>query len=983
MKHRVNFVKHLVLSALAAMVCLSSPAQQNRVSGTVTDIDGAPLIGTSVVVSGTTQGTVTDANGNYSLTAGPDAILEFSYLGYETVREPVSGRTTVDISLTDGLQIDEVVVVGYATGNARSVSGAVERIKAAEMNTGYVSNPLEAIQGKVPGMVISRSGGSLGEPTVRLRGTTSLSGGSDPLVVIDGVFSTLSVLSQIPAQDIAEMTILKDASEAAQYGSRGAAGVIVVTTVKGREGVANVSYNGQFGVSLSYKNIEMLDATGFRALNNSLTAGGMDLGHDTNWFNWVQNKLVTQNNHNLSLTQGTSKSNMHASVGVNQRTGRLRNSSDMTYNARLNASQKALRDKLNFEVNLSATYRQAEPELNVWSSAQVYNPTFPSWRNPDTGLWDVEPAAQSMTTHPGEMMDTRQQRDNTRIAASGRATWQIMDGLSLAAFGSFNLSNSLDKTYYRNDVSGYAGVRGEARVSNTNGREWLGNVQLNYVKEIGKHSITALALVEGQKDFMFRNGAIVQGFDTNYFAWNNLRAGAVINWGNVTSSAVESTLLSYLGRLNYMFDEKYVITVNARADGSSKLGKNHKWGFFPSVSAAWIMTNEGFMQNQTLFSNIKLRASYGVTGNQSAISPLNSLELMEPSGLSTYNSQSVVTYGITRNSNPDLKWEVKQTFDIGFDVSMFRGRLRGTFDYYRSTTKDMLYTYSVSVPPFVYSTLLANLGKMTNNGFELSVVGEVVQNRDWRLSLRGNIAYNKNKLVSLQGTYMGEEFTTPEWINVTSQGGAGMVGNTGVTYMAEGHPVGVFRLPVHDGFDTDADGRKMYKFKDLDGSGSIDLGDVGDREILGQVVPKFTTNLGATLRYKRMDMSMQMSGAFGHHIYNFTTMALSNMNMFPVYNVLADAPERNIYDIKHTSYWLERGDYVNIEYITLGYNFPMGENSLFSDARVAISCNNVATITGYSGLTPLINSANFRSGIDARNVTPLQRTFTLQLQLRF
>jgi TonB-linked SusC/RagA family outer membrane protein len=619
----------------------------------------------------------------------------------------------------------------------------------------------------------------------------------------------------------------------------------------------------------------------------------------------------------------------------------------------------------------------------VWSSALVYNPTFPSHRNTESGLWDVEPAAQSMTTHPGEMMDTRQEREFTRVTASGRATYQIIDGLTVGAFGSFNLTNSLAKNYYRNDVSGYAGVRGQAGVANENGKEWLGNLQLNYVKQAGKHSINALALVEAQKEFMFENGATVQGFDTNYFMWNNLEAGAVINWGNVTSSAVQSTLLSWLGRVNYMLDDKYVVTLNARADGSSKLGKNHKWGFFPSVSAAWILTNESFMKEQRLFQNLKFRVSYGVTGNQSAISPLNSLELMEPTGLSSYNSQSVVTYGIIRNSNPDLKWEVKQTFDIGFDASMLRSRLRATFDYYRSTTRDMLYTYSVSVPPFVYSTLLANLGEMTNNGFELSLAGEPIQNRDWRLSLRGNLAYNKNNLVSLQGTYMGEEFTTPEWINVSSQGGAGMVGNTGVTYMAEGHPVGVFRLPVHDGFDTDADGRKMYRFKDLDNSGSIDLGDMGDRDILGQVVPKFTANLGAQLRYKRFDLAVQTSAAFGHHIYNFTTMALSNMNMFPVYNVLDDAPERNIYDIKHTSYWLEKGDYVNIEYITLGYNFPASRNGLLSGARVAVSCNNVATITGYSGLTPLINSANFRSGIDARNVTPLQRTWTMQLILNF
>lgn len=982
--------KRLIIFKISAVIIFfslqfSAFAQQNIVTGKVMGSDGLPLIGATVVVKGTSQGVITDVEGNYSIQANNNAELEFAYIGYVSLTEKVNNRKVIDVILQEDVQeLEEILVVGYVVGNKRSVSGAVQRVTSDDMNMGYISSPIDAIRGKVSGLLISQNAGELGIPTLRIRGTSSLSGGSDPLVIIDGVFANLEMMYELSAQDIEEMTVLKDASETAQYGSRGAAGVIVITTKKGSDGRSSIDYTGQFGVSYAFKQIEMLDSDSFRNLkNNKFSGAGLDLEANTNWFDWVQNKYVMQNNHNLSLTRGGTSGSVRTSLGVNQRTGLVRGTNYDTYNFRVNGSQNALKNKLKFEYSLQTNYNINKSIPNVWSSALVYNPTFPSERNEITGMWDVDPAAQSMTTHPGEIMDTNSESSTSRITATGRATYNIIDGLSLSAFGSFDLLNSIRKNYYRNDVTNYAGVRGEARINNRNGQDWLSSVQLNYMKDFGVHSINALALIEAQSSYYFTNGVTVRGFDTNYFMWNNLRAGSTINWGDAISEANKNTILSYMSRFNYMYDNKYVITLNARTDGSSKLGANHKWGFFPSASAAWVVSNEGFMSDQTFISTLKLRAGYGVTGNQNAISPLNSLELMSPSGLSEYNSQTVVTYAVTSNSNPDLKWETKYTFDTGIDLSIFGGRVRTSIDYYRSHTKDMLYTYAVSVPPFTYPTLLANLGEITNHGFEFLINSDVIKRKDFNLSLTGNLAYNKNKLISLEGTYRGEEFTTPEWINVSSQGGAGMVGNTGVTYMSQGHPVGIFRLPVHDGFDEDENGHLTYRFKDLDNSGSIDLGDNGDREILGQVVPKVNASLGGRLRYKRLDISTQINGAFGHKIYNFTNMSLNNLNNFPLYNVIKDAPSNNIYDIKHTSFWLENGDYAHIEYISLGYNFPTKANSPITKAYIALSCNNVATITGYTGLTPLINSANFNSGIDARNVTPLQRTFTLMLQFSF
>ena len=439
-----------------------------------------------------------------------------------------------------------------------------------------------------------------------------------------------------------------------------------------------------------------------------------------------------------------------------------------------------------------------------------------------------------------------------------------------------------------------------------------------------------------------------------------------------------------MARLNYMFDNRYVITVNARTDGSSKLGADNKWGFFPSASAAWLISNEGFMKNQHVVNNLKLRVGYGVTGNQDAISPYNSLKLMTPNGTTTYNGATVVTYALDSNPNPDLKWETKYTFDAGIDFAMWKSRFSGTFDIYRSTTKDLLYTYTVPVPPFAYSTLLANMGTMTNNGVELSLRGAVIEKKDWGLTLGGNVAYNANKLVSLSGTYQGQELTTAKYIAKGSASCNGLTSNTNVVYMTEGQPINIFRLPVHDGFNEEANGHKTYKVKDVNGDGGITLDDEGDREQLGQATPKVTASFNAQLRFKNWDLSTQLNGAFGHMIYNFQSLRLSNLSAFPTYNVLKTAPAFGVYNAQHTSYWLEHGDYVNIEYITIGYNLPASKLNLkyIKNLRVALSCNNVATITGYSGMTPMLNGHSLGGGID-QNVFPILRTYTAQLSLKF
>ena len=979
-----KLIAKLFLSLCLTLASVGVFAQVN-VSGTVTGPDGVGIPGAAIMLQGTRTGVATNIDGKYTISiTGRDPVLEISCIGYETQAVPVNGRSVINVVLEEEkTQLDETLVIGYAVGNKRSVSGAVEKVTADKLNKGYVADAIEALSGNVPGLLITNNGGNInGEPTVRLRGTSSLSGGNDPLVIIDGVFSNLSQLQNLAVEDLADLTVLKDASETAQYGSRGAAGVIVATTKRGERGQFNVEYSGRLGVSTIAREILPLNADQWRKLVNDICPGsGYDMGYDTEWMKWVRNDHPFQNNHTISLTHGPDNYNMRASIGANLQNSLIKETTNNNYNINFAANQKALGGRLVFDLNLRASQRnQKNIGGNVMSGALTYNPTFPGHRNPETDKWDRDPNSM-MAGHPGEAFESPTYITGNNITASGKITWNIIKGLQLSAFGSYGRMLSSNKNYSPTTISTSVGT---ATIRNTERTDMMGNIQLSYIKTFGKHEINALGLVEAQKVETFTSSMSASNFDTNKFGFNRMDAGAVVKYGNVSSNATANQLLSYMARLNYMYDSRYVLTANLRADGSSKLGANNKWGFFPSASAAWILTNEQFMKGLRYLNNLKIRVGYGLTGNQDAITAYNSLQVMNPTGITNYNGLPTVTYAIGSNANPDLKWETKATFDVGVDFAFFRSRLSGTIDYYRSRTKDMLYTYKVPVPPFVYTSLLANMGEMTNNGIEFAIRGDVIRSKDWTLNVSANAAYQVNKLISLHGTYNGEELTTPKYIVLASGTAGGLTSNTGVTYMTEGKPVGIFRLPVHDGFDEDVQGHLHYRVKDLDGNG-VDLSDEGDREEMGQAMPKVTANMTINLRWKNFDLATQLQGAFGHKIYNFTSMCLHDLSGFPMYNVLQEAIDDNIYGLSHTSYYLEKGDYVNIAYVTLGYNLPVSvtRNSLIKGMRVAFSCNNVATITGYSGLTPMINSASISGGVDARNVFPIMRTFTLQFNVKF
>ncbi|MDR2466907.1 MAG: SusC/RagA family TonB-linked outer membrane protein [Prevotellaceae bacterium] len=966
------------------------------VSGVVKDVQDEPVPGVTVTVKGSNVGTLTDIGGKFQLNVPADGTLVFSLLGFATQEVVVGAKSVIDVVLEDDEQLlEEVIFVGYATGSQKTISGAVQKIGRDDMNAGVVVNPLQAIKGKAAGVNISKAGG---DPTagasIRVRGTTSLTGGNDPLVIIDGVFGDLALLNAIAPSDIESITVLKDASEAAQYGSRGASGVLVVTTVKGKSGgeAKSLNYDGSFGVESIYKNLKMLSAAQYReAVKNGGYRNALDKGGSTNFFEEMERMGYTQS-HNVSFGGSMSdRSGYRASVGIVDQQGIIRNNSMQNATVKLDAAQTMFDGRLLADLGMFGSQvnkRYLNDYFKTFYSAAAFNPTFPAVANPD-GTWPEDPNANEVQNPVGRLeIDDREVFTNVNVHA--KLTWTIVEDLKLSAFGSYTYGVKENMLYVPKNIKAGQGDMGHATRNDHKSKSVMGNLMLNYKKKIDRHAMDFLGLAEVQRYENTGFGAGARGFDdADFYGYNNLKGGANVKYGDVSSYYNAYQLASFMGRFNYVYDRKYIATVNLRTDASSKLGKNNKWGFFPSASLAWDIGEEAFMKSVRAVNNLKLRAGYGMTGNQDAIESYKSLALYGPSDdnkLSSIDGRPAVSPVIRGNANPDLRWETKQTFDAGLDIGLWDDRLTATIDVYTSKTVDLLYNYDVPVPPFIFPTMLANLGAMRNNGVEVSLGAVPVRKKDTELTVSANFAWQQNKLLSLSGTYMGENLSAREYMSLASVSGAGLIGgHNNVTYNIVGQPLGVFYLPKSNGLIDNGFGQYNYNVLDIDGTQGVDLADGKDRYVAGQSMPKVYLGFNIGFRYKRFDAQVQLNGAFGHKIYNGTALTYMNMNPFPTYNVMEGAPEKNIRDTKLTDYWLERGDYLQVEYLSVGYNINTDKLRLVKKIRLSASVNNIFNFTNYSGLSPLINSAvvNDNLGLDDKRFYPLSRTYSIGLSVNF
>ncbi len=878
---------------------------------------------------------------------------------------------------------DSILNIGYARGSLINLSGSVERITESQMNKEQITNPLEAIQGRVAGLTILKSSNGMAAlESVRMRGTTSLTSGNDPLIIVDGVLGDLTMLTSIYPADIESFTILKDASETAQYGSRGASGVINIVTKKGVAGKTRVNYSGSFGIAHVYRHLDMLSGAEFRrvAAENNLQI--LDKGYDTDFQKEIE-QVGLQQNHNIAFYGGGEASNYRVSLGYQDRQGVVDNESMKLFTANMNMSQKLLDGFIDCELGLFGSVKKNRTLFDTqktFYSAATFNPTFPNHKNPETGGWDQITTA-SQITNPLAWMEVDNNNDASYLSAHARLTFNLMEDLKLVMFGSYTYNDAEDAQYLPTSVW----ANGQAYRGDRKSESLLGNLMLTYRKQAGAHFFDVLALGELEKNIYKGFYTTVTNFSSNALGYHNLQAGALRPWDGTGSYYEAPHLASFLGRVNYTYDNRYVVTLNARTDASSKFGRNHKWGFFPSASLAWNVTEETFMKQFRSVDNLKLRVGYGLAGNQGGIDSYTTMALVRPNGVAPVGNAPLVTYESMKNVNPDLKWEVKHTFNAGFDLSMYGNRLLLSVNYYNSKTTDMLYQYNVSVPPFPYSTLLANLGSMRNSGTEVSVGVTPLKTKDMELNINANITFQKNKLLSLSGVYNGEYISASEYTAIAGLNGAGTHGGyNNIVYQIVGQPLGVFYLPHCEGLVSDGEGGYTYQIADLNGGG-VNLEDGEDRYVAGQAIPKVLLGSNISFRYKNIDISLQINGAFGHKVYNGTSLSYMNMNSLPDYNVLAEAPKRMIKDQTATDYWLESGNYVNFDYLTVGWTVPLKPRRFLKGIRLAGTVNNLGTISGYSGLTPLVNSSlvDATLGVDDKRTYPLLRTYTVSLSLNF
>ncbi len=882
-------------------------------------------------------------------------------------------------------QTADSIKVGYASGDQKSIAGAVDKVSQDRMNKGLVNNPLEALNGQAAGVsIVTGTNTEAMLSSVRVRGTTSLTGGNDPLVIIDGVQSDLATLSNIYPADIESFTILKDASETAQYGSRGASGVIEVATKKGSSSQLHISYDGTMGFESVYKNMEMLSGAAYRQATREMGLDIVDNGYDTDFPESITRTGFVQNHH-IAFGGGTEESNYRASLGMLQHNTIIQTIGNRNFTAKFDVMQKAFDRHLTVDLGVFGSFQKNKyiyDEQKLFYSAAAFNPTFKRGKNSD-GSWSQYSDA-SQITHPQSLLDIKDHEDNAHFNTHLKATVKLARDLTMAAFGSFSYNSISLSQFMPTSVWSHGQIyRGNSKVE-----EMLGNVTINYNHIWNKrHKLDVLGLAEASKQVLKEFHTQAQNLTTNEYGYNNLSAAAVRLWEATGSAYEDPRMSSFMARASYMYDERYSLTLTARTDGSSKVGRNHRWGFFPSASAAWIISNEKWMKPIRWISNLKYRVGYGLSGNLGAIDCYKSLQLAAPNGVVSVNGTPTVTLGIIRNANPDLKWEVKRTFNTGIDLGLFGDRTVLTVDYYTSKTSDMLYMYDVSVPPFAYDKLLANLGSMRNSGFEIGFGASVIQKRDIDLNINFNIAFQKNKLISLSGNFNGEYLSAPEYTAIGSLNGAGFHGGyNDIVYQVVGQSLGVFYLPHCTGLTKQSDDTYTYEIADLDDDGVVSLEDGKDRYIAGQATPKVLLGSNISFRYKDFDISLQVNGAFGHKIYNGTSLTYMNMGCLPYYNVSKKAPGKHIVDQTATDYWLESGDYLNFDYLTLGWNVPLkGKVKYIHHLRLSLSVNNLATITSYSGLTPMINNSVVSNtlGIDDKRNYPVYRSYSLGISVQF
>jgi TonB-dependent starch-binding outer membrane protein SusC len=950
-------LKFLLFGILLVAGFTVNAQEQYTVRSKVLDDQKEPLPGVSVLEAGTRNGTTTDMNGSFTLKVTSEkSVVKISFIGYKAVQLTAKNLGNSLTLVEEASDLQEVVVVGYGTMRKKDVTGAVASITKENMNKGATTNPLQQIAGKAAGVSITQTGSEPGSsPSIRIRGITSLIGGSDPLVVIDGVQGNVDFLNQLPPNEIESIDILKDASATAIYGSRGAAGVILVTTKKSEAGSSQIEVSSTVSMDMISKKLDMLSADEWRAQRTVWgVPASTDHGSNTDWYNLLTRKGYTQN-HSIAIGGGTNKFNYRASVSAILQDGIVINSSNQNYIGRFQATQKALNDKLIISSSLSGSTRQnvgspasigrAAFTSNLLSNTYVSRPTDPVL-NSDGSYFSDPNVFQYINPYAVAQTIVNDQTVNTMFG-SMKADLEIINGLKVSWFGSWRKLDG-NSGYYlpaKSTVTSAINDNGSANINNWHEDEKLTDVSLNYKKTFGDHSLDAIAVYEWQKQTYNGNYTGMRGFINDNTTYNALQSGdfSKIVPGDISSYKNDRNLVSFLGRVNYSYLNRYMLTVSIRQDGSSVFGENHKWGSFPSASVAWRLSEESFMKGLEFLNDLKLRAGYGVTGNQQGLYPQKSLQLVGSNGQTYFGGNQITNFAISQNSNADLSWETRAQTNIGIDFSFFNSRLSGSVDVYSSKTTNLLFNYTVPQPPYPFNNIVANVGSLLNEGIDFNLNANIIKTKDFNFSMNGNLSLLRNKVLELSGSINGVPLNT-DYVPWGTN-----------SYLIKGQPVGTFNILQHAG--KDANNKETIVGENADGT--YDGGDRSPlRKIEGSALPTYTYAFSPVFSYKNFDLTMLFRGSGGNKIYNTIRSSFSYFENLGKSNLLKSAVQEGLFTSPFASdLWLEDGSFLRFENLTFGYNFNTKQLKYISNLRLSLTATNLALFTKYKGLDPEMNAS--------------------------
>ena len=910
---------------------------QNRVTGVVTDKTGEPLIGVNVLEKGTTNGTVTDIDGKFTVDMPQGKTLVFSFIGFVTQEIKVTANVVNVVLNEDTKTLDEVVVIGYGSMTRKDVTSSITTVKAEDLNVGVYTSPAQLLQGKVPGLTIANTSDPNGSPSISLRGASSLRSGEamEPYYVIDGVPGVS--LSLVAPEDIESIDVLRDASATAIYGSKAANGVIIVTTKKGnKNGKTNVSYSGYVAWDKTMKTLDMMTADevlAYADANDLDLSGYYDVNNPANT-DWQSEVLRTgfSHNHNISINGGNEKTSYNASLNFLERQGTVRGTGMDRLTARSFLQTKAFDDRLDISISLngSITNNETGPTANeggsVLDAMNYYLPLNPV-KNED-GTWYGRTTSQYY--NPASLInEDRYETTQKLLQGVAKATLHICDGLDWNLNLSYQNEQYLYNNYHssKSQIVDYASRNGQAERSTAENIKKQMETYINWdhtFNDVHKVGVM-LGYSWEQADNNNGFGLIAYNFYNDALSYYNMALANSVSMddiSNINSGYLLSTLrmISYYGRINYSYKSKYLLQATLRRDGSSAFGVNNRWGTFPSVSASWRIIEEDFMKEQDVFDDLKFRVGYGVSGNSLGFDAFYSRQVYGSTGwFTSADGDNYRVLGATRNANPDLKWEKTAMLNVGLDFGFFNNRLSGTVEYYDKRTSDLIYNYRVSTLLYPYSEMWANVGDISNKGVEITINAVPVQTKDFTWSTTLNLSHNKNKVESMSNSEYTVNFIDMADPNINSYSGQH------VQRLMEGAPIGQFYLWEWAGYDEN--GMSIFNDYDEEGNlvGTTDAPDDGDRRMAGSAQPKLTYGWNNDLTWKKWTLSAFFQGVAGNKIFNATRATYSDPSLLSSFgkNILSEvATEQHANDSRAqapSTRYLENGSYLRLSTLTLAY----------------------------------------------------------------